>query len=131
MFFSGFPGMGGFGDADDAPDSGEESGASSNNTKYYELIGVNKNATAQEITKAYRKKALQLHPDKHPEEKEKYQALFQELQEAYEVLNDADKRKLYDRYGEAGLKGSSQSSMGDIFDVFFWWTWWRTRWTWW
>jgi len=121
MFFNGFPGgfpgMGGFAEGEEGPNDDE--GGSTNNTKYYEVIGVEKSASQQEITKAYRKKALQLHPDKHPDEKEKYQVLFQELQEAYEVLNDPDKRKLYDRYGEAGLKGSSQSDMGGLFDVIF------------
>eukprot|EP01084_Bolivina_argentea_P233416 393154_1 len=94
----------------------------SNNTKYYETLGIKKDATQKEIKKAYRKLARTTHPDKHPDEAEKYHEKFQELQKAYEVLSDPQKKKLYDSYGEAGLKGSGGSGFGggsDIFDMFF------------
>merc|ERR1719361_3172515 len=71
------------------------------------------------IKKAFRKLARQLHPDKHPGEEDKYQAKFQELQMAYEVLSDPEKKKLYDRFGEAGLKGGGGGGGADIFDMFF------------
>merc|ERR1719384_28087 len=111
----GFPGGGGM------PGGGgsESGGETSNNTKYYEILGLDKSATAQQIKKKYRKLARQLHPDKHPNEAEKYQAKFVELQKAYEVLGDPEKKKLYDRYGEAGLKGGGGMGGSDIFDMFF------------
>jgi len=99
----------------------EGEGEASDNTKYYEVLGLDKSATANEIKKKYRKLARQVHPDKHPNETEKYHAKFQELQKAYEVLGDPEKKKLYDRYGEAGLKGGGGMGGGgaDIFDMFF------------
>ena len=86
-----------------------------NTTKYYEILGVSKTATHDEIRKAYRKKAVKLHPDKGGSEE-----AFQELQQAYEVLSDDDKRKVYDTYGEEGLKeGRGGEGPGmDIFDFF-------------
>ena len=63
---------------------------------YYEVLGVAKNATAEEIKKAYRKKAIQYHPDKNPGNKEAEEK-FKEAAEAYEVLSDADKRARYDQ----------------------------------
>lgn len=95
---------------------------------YYEVLGVERNAGADAIKKAYRKKAYEFHPDRNshdPEAEEK----FKEASEAYEVLRDADKRALYDRYGHEGLRqtgfgGFSNfddifSSFGDIFEDFF------------
>jgi DnaJ family protein A protein 2 len=113
--FGGFPGFGG-----EMPGGGGgEEGESSDSTKYYEILGIAKDASPKDIKKAYRKKAMDVHPDRHPGEEEKYQQLFQEVNQAHEVLSDPDKRQLYDRYGEAGLKGSaSQSDMGDIFKMF-------------
>jgi len=99
----------------------ESDGESSNNTRYYEILGVDKSASGQQIKKQYRKLARELHPDKHPNEAEKYHEKFQELQKAYEVLGDPEKKKLYDRYGEAGLRGGGGGMGGgaDIFDMFF------------
>ena len=94
---------------------------------YYDILGVNQNASAEEIKSAFRKKARQLHPDvnKAPDAEEK----FKELGKAYETLSDPDKRALYDRYGEEGLSNAGYSSSGpfdfgfgginDIFDAFF------------
>lgn len=90
---------------------------------YYEILGVGKNATAEEIKKAYRKKAIQYHPDKNPGNKEA-EEMFKEAAEAYEVLSDPDKRSRYDRYGHSGVGGSAGGgfgggmSMDDIFSHF-------------
>lgn len=91
-----FPGGGGGGHHHHHQDSEEEEEIDS--TSYYKLIGVDKKASQDEIKKAYRKKARQLHPDKHPNEKDKYQQQFQELQKAFETLKDPHKRDLYDKY---------------------------------
>src|SRR5574344_2153602 len=70
---------------------------------YYEVLGVEKNADEATIKKAYRKLAMQFHPDKNPDNKEAEEK-FKEASEAYEVLSDKDKRQLYDQYGHAGLE---------------------------
>uniref|UniRef100_A0A3Q4H0S6 DnaJ homolog subfamily B member 6-like n=1 Tax=Neolamprologus brichardi TaxID=32507 RepID=A0A3Q4H0S6_NEOBR len=75
--------------------------------EYYQVLGVRKDASADDIKKAYRKLALRWHPDKNPENKEEAEKKFKELSEAYEVLSDANKRSLYDRYGKEGLTGSN------------------------
>jgi len=69
------------------------------NSRFYEMIGVEKTASSDEIKKAFRKKALKEHPDKGGDPDK-----FKELTVAYEVLMDAEKRKTYDKYGEDGLK---------------------------
>ena len=86
---------------------------------YYEVLEVAKNDTADEIKKAYRKKALQYHPDRNPGDKEAEEK-FKEAAEAYGVLSDPDKRARYDRYGHAGVGGQdfSGASMNDIFSQF-------------
>ncbi|KAM7369822.1 hypothetical protein PAMP_011112 [Pampus punctatissimus] len=71
--------------------------------EYYQILGVRKNATQDDIKKAYRKLALKWHPDKNPNNKEEAEKKFKELSEAYEVLSDENKRKIYDRYGKEGL----------------------------
>ena len=89
---------------------------------YYEILEVGKNATAEEIKKAYRKKALQYHPDKNPGNKEAEEN-FKEAAEAYEVLSNPEKKQRYDQFGHAGV-GSAASGGGfgggfsDIEDIF-------------
>lgn len=89
---------------------------------YYEVLGVSKNASADELKKAYRKLAVQYHPDKNPGDKEAEEK-FKEVSEAYDVLNDADKRAAYDRYGHAAFAGGMPGAGGgggfhDPFDIF-------------
>lgn len=89
---------------------------------YYEVLGVEKNASADEIKKAYRKKAIQYHPDKNPGDKAAEEK-FKEAAEAYEVLSDPQKRQRYDQFGHAGMGGAGGfsgggMSMEDIFSHF-------------
>jgi len=78
---------------------------------YYEVLGVAKTASADEIKKAYRKVAMQYHPDRNPGDKAAEEK-FKEAAEAYEVLSDADKKAQYDRYGHAGLSGNGRGGFG-------------------
>src|SRR5215475_4164379 len=90
---------------------------------YYEILGVSKTATAEEIKKAYRKVAMQYHPDRNPGDKSAEEK-FKEAAEAYEVLSDTDKKAQYDRYGHAGLSNNGRGRPGggmnvdDIFSQF-------------
>ena len=97
-----------------------------NKSDYYEVLGISRGASDQELKSAYRKQALKYHPDRNPgdhtaEEK------FKEASEAYQVLSDADKRAAYDRYGHAGVGGGQGASgpfaggvdIGDIFGDLF------------
>ena len=106
---------------------------------YYDILGVNKNASADEIKKAFRKLAMKYHPDRNPGDKTA-ETKFKEVNEAYEVLKDSDKRRRYDQFGHAGVGGSGSTGnpfggfngqdihfdfggsfgdMGDIFGQFF------------
>ena len=80
---------------------------------YYEVLGVPKSANADEIKKAYRKKAIEFHPDKNQGDKSAEEK-FKEAAEAYEVLSDADKRARYDRMGHAGVEGMYGGSRGNF-----------------
>lgn len=89
---------------------------------YYEALGVNKDASADDIKRAYRRMAMKYHPDKNPDNKEA-EAKFKECAEAYEVLSDPGKRKQYDQFGVDGLRGSgmhdfSRMNVDDIFGMF-------------
>ncbi len=85
---------------------------------YYEVLGVAKNATAEELKSAYRKMAIKFHPDKNPDDPTA-EDKFKEAAEAYEVLNNADKRARYDRYGHQGVGGGGgPQNMEDIFSQF-------------
>lgn len=93
---------------------------------FYEILGVSKNATAEEIKKAYRQKALKYHPDKNPGNHEA-EEMFKEAAEAYEILSNPEKKARYDQYGHAGLGNGFGSggagygggmSMEDIFSQF-------------
>ncbi len=89
---------------------------------YYEILEVSRDANADEIKKAYRKKAIQYHPDKNPDDKSAEEK-FKEAAEAYEVLSDTDKRARYDQYGHDGLKGGyggfhEFTNVNDIFSQF-------------
>ena len=96
---------------------------------YYEVLEVTKTATVEEIKKAYRKKAIQYHPDKNPGDKEAEEK-FKEAAEAYDVLSNPEKRSRYDQFGHAGVSGAAGNggpfggfggegmSMDDIFSMF-------------
>eukprot|EP00250_Pteridium_aquilinum_P004124 c14356_g1_i1 orf=473-1735(-) len=90
----------------------------SDNTRYYDILGVNKTASSDELKKAYRKAAIKNHPDKGGDPEK-----FKELAQAYEVLSDPEKRDIYDQYGEDALKegmgGGGGHNPFDIFESFF------------
>ena len=110
----------------------------SNKRDYYEVLGIAKNATDEEIKKAYRKLAKKYHPDANPDNKQEAEAKFKEVNEAYEVLSDSQKRQMYDQFGHDGPQGfgsgnngyysysssgfdgfSDFGDLGDIFSSFF------------
>ncbi len=84
---------------------------------YYEILGVNRNSSLDEIKSAYRKLAMKYHPDKNPGDKEAEEK-FKELAEAYEVLSDPQKRSQYDRFGHEGVRSTGFYGFGDINDIF-------------
>mmetsp|Transcript_10384 Transcript_10384/g.30814 ORF Transcript_10384/g.30814 Transcript_10384/m.30814 type:complete len:502 (-) Transcript_10384:473-1978(-) len=111
MFFGGgFPGF-----DDDMPGRGRGPRGEVNNTKYYELLEVDKNASPADIKKQYRKMAAKHHPDKGGDAD-----VFKDIGKAYEVLSDPDKRQTYDRFGEEGLEnggGGGGGGPADLFDI--------------
>ncbi|MGE5594496.1 MAG: DnaJ domain-containing protein, partial [Hyphomicrobiales bacterium] len=96
---------------------------------YYEILGVDRNASAQDVKRAYRRLAMEYHPDRNPSTDAAER--FKEINRAYEVLSDPEKRSLYDRFGHAAVDGaagagpqgfdgfSAFEGFGDIFDAFF------------
>ncbi|PKU61108.1 dnaJ protein homolog [Dendrobium catenatum] len=85
----------------------------SDNTRYYEILGVSKNASQEDLKKAYRRAAIKDHPDKGGDPEK-----FKELAQAYEVLSDPEKRDIYDQYGEDALKEGMGGAANDPFDIF-------------
>ncbi len=95
---------------------------------YYEILGIERGASSDEIKKAYRRLAMQYHPDRNPDDEEALER-FKEVQTAYDVLSDSQKRQAYDRFGHAGVEGAAGgggahpgggfSGFGDIFDSVF------------
>lgn len=115
MFFSGFPGMedgfpGGF--PGGRMGGGRAAAKPADTTKFYDALGIDKNASGPDIKKAYRKLAIQHHPDKGGDPEK-----FKEITKAYEVLSDSEKRSTYDKYGEEGLEGAGGGG-GDPTDIF-------------
>ena len=84
---------------------------------YYEILLISRGASEQDIKRAYRQQAMKYHPDRNPDNKEAEEK-FKEAAEAYEVLSDPDKRKIYDAYGHAGLSGQGFSGYSDVNDIF-------------
>jgi len=84
---------------------------------YYEILGVNRNASIDEIKKAYRQLAIKYHPDKNPDNKDAEEK-FKEAAEAYEVLSNDDKRRRYNQFGHQGLRGQDFSGFSNVDDIF-------------
>ncbi|HDD35723.1 MAG TPA: molecular chaperone DnaJ, partial [Candidatus Desulfofervidus auxilii] len=84
---------------------------------YYAILGVPRNATQEEIKRAYRRLALKYHPDRNPGDKIAEEK-FKEISEAYEVLSDPEKRAIYDSYGYSGLRSSGYTGFEDVSDIF-------------
>ena len=96
---------------------------------YYEILGISRQATPEELKKAYRKLAMKYHPDRNPDDSDKKAEIkFKEAKEAYEILNDPQKRAAYDQYGHAAVDPSmggrgpggfnGGAGFDDIFDIF-------------
>src|SRR5260370_31072889 len=91
---------------------------------YYEVLGVKRTASVDDIKAAYRKCALKWHPDRHPQDKAEAEVKFRESTEAYSVLSDSQKRQIYDTYGHSGLSGAgggvdfSGTIFQDFHDIF-------------
>eukprot|EP01084_Bolivina_argentea_P159431 277663_1 len=88
---------------------------------YYKILGVERNATKEQIKKSYRKLAMKWHPDKNPDNKDAAEREFKEIGEAYSVLSDDKKRKQYDEFGESGLKNNfsgNHFTFGNAEDMF-------------
>jgi molecular chaperone DnaJ len=98
-----------------------------NQRDFYEVLGVTRTASVEEIKSAYRKAALKWHPDRNPQNKQEAEVKFREATEAYSVVSDLQKRQVYDTYGHAGLSGASGADFNstifqdfhDIFGDFF------------
>jgi len=97
----------------------------SDSASYYDLLGIQRTATEQEVNKAYKKLAVKYHPDKNPGEKELAEENFKKVCEAYEVLSNKEKRQTYDQFGKQGLNqsggggGFARGQADEIFAQFF------------
>lgn len=85
---------------------------------YYQVLGVSRDADAEEIKRAYRKLAMKYHPDRATGDKAEAEARFKEAAEAYEVLSDPEKRRRYDQFGHAGVQGQHDFTRMDVADIF-------------
>lgn len=83
---------------------------------FYKILGVSKDAATSQIKKAYRKLAVKYHPDKNPDDEDAVHK-FHDINEAYEILSDEEKRKIYDQHGEEGLKNQAQNQGGSMFKL--------------
>src|SRR5258708_5913203 len=83
---------------------------------YYKILGISRNATADDIKKAYRKLALKWHPDKNPDKREESERRFKQIAEAYEVLSDDKKRILYNEFGNTITTAQPQAQQSDTSD---------------
>ncbi|EPR61126.1 putative DnaJ family chaperone [Toxoplasma gondii TgCatPRC2] len=111
MYFGSFP----FGDDMRGPGPRRGGSKEKNNTKFYEILEVDRTASVADIKKSYRKLAIKHHPDKGGDPEK-----FKEISRAYEVLSDPEKRRIYDDHGEEGLEnGGAGADPTDIFDLFF------------
>ena len=91
--------------------------SASNSDNYYTILEVNKNANQEDIKKAYRKQAIKWHPDKNHEPNA--DEMFKKIGKAYSILSDAEKRKIYDQYGEEGLNNNGvHFDSSNVFNVF-------------
>src|SRR6201981_2823732 len=96
---------------------------------YYDVLGVSRGATEDELKKAYRKLALKYHPDRNPDDRRAAEERFKEISEAYQVLSDGERRSLYDRFGHAAFEQGAgpgfdfsagfEDIIGDLFGDFF------------
>ncbi|KAK6241732.1 DnaJ domain - like 10 [Theobroma cacao] len=85
---------------------------------YYKILQVDRNAKDEDLKKAYRKLVMKWHPDKNPKNKKEAEAKFKQIAEAYEVLSDPQKRALYDKYGEEGVKGAASPPESEVATFF-------------
>ena len=81
---------------------------------FYKILGVSRSATTSQIKKAYRKLAVKYHPDKNPDDEDAVHK-FHDINDAYEALQDEEKRKIYDQHGEEGLKNQGNKQGGGMF----------------
>jgi DnaJ-class molecular chaperone len=90
---------------------------------YYDILGIDKNASEEDIKRSYKKLAVKWHPDKNPKNKIEAEQKFKEISEAYQILIDPEKKSIYDKYGHEGLKNQNNDMGGtnaeDIFNMFF------------
>ena len=87
-------------------------------TKFYDILGISKDASDNDIKRAYKKSALKYHPDRNPNNKEEAENKFKEIGKAYSVLSDPKKKQIYDQFGEDALNGDGGQPGMSPFDIF-------------